>query len=130
MNACMKFFSGCIALSVLACGAKGSDGESDGGGGEDSGGGTSGTGTGGATGGSTTGGSSTGGSATGGVSGSTTGGSGGGGGALPITKTWSFTDAAEVCPVPTAMNMEGCWKFVDSNSDPASTPVPEIGRAH
>jgi hypothetical protein len=100
---------GSIALSALACGAKGNDDNDD----NDTGGG-------GGKGGSPTGGTS--GSSTGG---SSTGGTGGGGGPLPVMTTRSFDDAADVCPIPTAENMAGCWRLVDTNADTnTSTAVP------
>lgn len=103
MNAWLKYVGmGCIALTALACGAKGNDDENDG----DDTGGKSGSGGGGGTGGSSTGGT-------------------GGGGPLPVMTTRSFDVASDVCPIPTMENMAGCWRLVDTNADPnTSTPVP------
>ena len=119
MNAWLNYVGcGCVALSVLACGAKGDDGDDD-----DETGGTGGTGTGGSSG-TATGGSS--GTATGGSSGTATGGSSGSGGA-PSMMTYDFAEPDSVCPDPPAANMEGCWKFVNSNADTmaGSTPIPD-----
>ena len=111
MNAWLNYVGcGFVALSVLACGSKGSDEDDD-----TETGGTS-------SGGTSSGGTSSGGTSTGGTS---TGGTGGTGTALPVMTTMDFSAATDVCPIPTGVNMAGCWKLVDSNADlTTAAPLP------